>query len=130
MISIFCKIFLKDVNLNNIKEIDEKVFIEIFEAMRSNDSLVRFEAANCDVTDYAAAVLNTALEQNRTLKSLNLDTNLIGPDTLGGLFEAISSSNSTIIEVHVNDQAQSNMGYDKMIIFYKFQMYNQSVFIF
>merc|ERR1712168_1183682 len=58
----------KDINLNNIKDIDEKVFIEIFEALRNNDSLVRFEAANCDVT-FAAAVLNTALEQNRTLKS-------------------------------------------------------------
>jgi len=101
----------KDVNLNNIKDIDEKIFVEIFEALRTNDSLVRFEAANCDVTDFAAAVLNTALEQNRTLKSLNLDTNLIGPDTLGGLFEAISENSNTIIEVHVNDQAQSNMGY-------------------
>lgn len=101
----------KDVNLNNIKDIDEKVFIEIFEALRTNDALVRFEAANCDVTDFAAAVLNTALEQNRTLKSLNLDTNMITPDTLVGLFEAISESSNTVIEVHVNDQAQANMGY-------------------
>ena len=108
---------MQDINLNNIKDIDEKVFIEIFEALRNNDSLVRFEAANCDVTDFAAAVLNTALEQNRTLKSLNLDTNLITPDTLGGLFEAISDSSNTIIEIHVNDQAQSNMGYVSIIFF-------------
>jgi len=101
----------KDVVLNNIKDIDEKVFCEIFEALRNNDTLVRFEAANCDVTDYAAAVLNTALEQNRTLKSLNLDTNMISPDTLAGLFEAISSRDNTIIEVHLNDQTQAALGY-------------------
>ena len=86
------------------------MFIEIFEALRTNDALVRFEAASCEVTDFAAAVLNTALEQNRTLKSLNLDTNLIGPDTLAGMFEAISENSNTIIEIHVNDQAQINLG--------------------
>ena len=117
MIFHFFLLIFQDINLNNIKDIDEKVFIEIFEALRNNDSLVRFEAANCDVTDFAAAVLNTALEQNRTLKSLNLDTNLITPDTLGGLFEAISDSSNTIIEIHVNDQAQSNMGYVSIIFF-------------
>jgi len=101
----------KDVILNNIQDIDEKVFIEIFEALRNNDTLVRFEAAHCDVSDYAVTILNTALEQNRTLKSLNLDTNMIGPDTLAGLFEAISGRDNTILEVHLNDQTQANMGY-------------------
>ena len=86
------------------------MFIDIFEALRTNDALVRFEAANCDVSDFAAAVLNTALEQNRTLKSLNHDTNMIGPDTLAGLFEAISENSNTKIEVHVNDQTQINLG--------------------
>ena len=104
--------------LNNIKDIDEKVFCEIFDGLRNNDTLIRFEAANCDVTDFAAANLNVAMEQNRTLKSLNLDTNLINPDTLGGLFEAMADNNNTVIEVHLNDQAQSNMGY--IIVNYTF----------
>lgn len=97
--------------LNNIKDIDEKVFIEIFDALRTNDTLIRFEAANCDVTDFAAANLNVAMEENRTLKSLNLDNNLINPDTLGGLFEALANSNNTVLEVHLNDQAQVKLGY-------------------
>ena len=100
----------QDVNLNNIKDIDEKVFCEIFEALRSNDTLIRFEAANCDVTDFAAAVLCPALEQNRTIKSINLDNNLINPDTVAGVFEAIQESSNTVVEVHFNDQAQANMG--------------------
>jgi len=32
---------LKDVNLNNIAGIDEKMFCEIFEGLRHNDSLIR-----------------------------------------------------------------------------------------
>ena len=62
------------------------------------------------MTDFAAANLNVAMEQNRTLKSLNLDTNMITPDTLAGLFEAMEARDNTVLEVHLNDQAQSNMG--------------------
>lgn len=101
----------KDVNLNNIKDIDEKVFCEIFSAIANNDTLLRFECANCDVSDFAAASLNVAMEQNRNLKSLNLESNRIGPDTLAGLFEALAETSNTVLEVHVSNQTQSNMGY-------------------
>lgn len=101
----------KDVNLNNIEDISEQDFIEIFEALKTNDSLIRFEAANCNVTDWAATHLNGAMEQNQKLKSLNLDTNMIGPETMLGLFKALASRDNTIIEVHLTNQAQENMGY-------------------
>ena len=110
MFLIVCGFAFKDVNLNNIKEIDEKVFCEIFGAIANNETLLRFEAANCDVSDFAAANLNVAMEQNRTLKSLNLESNRIGPDTLAGLFEALAETSNTVLEVHVSNQAQSNMG--------------------
>ena len=35
---------LKDVNLNNIAGIGEKEFCEMFDAFRTNDTLVRFSA--------------------------------------------------------------------------------------
>ena len=40
---------LKDVNLNNIAGIGEKEFCEMFDAFRTNDTLVRFSAVNCEV---------------------------------------------------------------------------------
>ena len=43
----------KDVNLNNIQHIDEVMFCELFEGLRTNDSLVRLSAANCDVNDFS-----------------------------------------------------------------------------
>ena len=55
----------KDVNLNNITHIDEVMFCELFEGLRTNDSLVRLSATNCDVNDFSVAVLCLAFEKNR-----------------------------------------------------------------
>lgn len=101
----------KDVNLNNIPGIDEKMFCEIFEGLRHNDTLIRLSAANCDINDFSGATLNLAIENNSTLQSLNLESNRLSPDTLAGLFEALANDNNSIVEIHVSNQAQSNMGY-------------------
>jgi len=101
----------KDVNLNNISGIDEKTFCEMFDGLRTNDTLVRFSAVNCEVNDFSAATLNLALENNQSLKSLNLESNRISPDTLAGLFESIESNQNGIVEIQVSNQAQANMGY-------------------
>lgn len=101
---------LKDLNLNNISGIDERMFCELFDGLRTNDNLVRLSAVNCEVNDFATATLNLAIESNRTLKSLNLESNRITPDTLAALFEALAANNN-IVEIHVANQAQSNMGF-------------------
>ena len=67
----------KDVNLNNIPGIDEKMFCELFEGLRNNDVVVRLSAANCDVNDFAVATLALAVEKNTTIKSLNLESNRV-----------------------------------------------------
>lgn len=100
----------KEINLNNISGIDEKTFCELFDGLRNNDTLVKLSAVNCDVNDFAAATLNLALENNQSLKSLNLESNRISPDTLAALFEAIASQNNGILEIQVSNQAQANMG--------------------
>lgn len=101
---------LKDVNLNNIFGIDEKMFCELFDGLRENNSLIRLSAANCDVNDFSVATLSLAVEKNTTLKSLNLESNRIGPDTMASLFEALAGNANSIVEIHVSNQAQSNMG--------------------
>ncbi len=66
----------KDVNLNNICGIDEKMFCEIFDGLRTNDALVRLSAANCDISDFAGATLNLAIETNQVkIKSNKTLTN-------------------------------------------------------
>ena len=100
---------LKDLNLNNIKDIKEETFVELFEAMKNNDNMVKFSAINCDVNDFACATLNCALEQNQCLQSLNLESNRLSPDTIAAMFEALNNG-SKIVELHLSNQAQSNMG--------------------
>merc|ERR1719517_412260 len=56
---------LKDLNLNNIHDIKEEQFLELFDAFKRNESLETFSAVNCDITDFAMATLNCALEQNQ-----------------------------------------------------------------
>jgi len=102
---------VKDLNLNNIKDIKEDTFVELFDALKHNDNLVKLSAVNCDVNDFACATLNCALEQNQSLKSINLESNRIAPDTLAGIFEALTCNDSGIVELHLSNQAQSNMGY-------------------
>ncbi len=101
---------MKDLNLNNIKDIKEEQFIELFEALKTNDALIKLSATNCDVNDAAAAVLNSALQQNSTLKSVALESNRITPDIIADMFEALVNGGSGIVEIHLSDQAQANMG--------------------
>ena len=68
---------LKDLNLNNISTIDEKMFCDLFEGLRSNESLIRLSAANCQVNDFAISTLALAVEKNTCLKSLNLESNRV-----------------------------------------------------
>merc|ERR1712226_894596 len=57
---------MKDINLNNISGIDEKMFCELFAGLSKNSSLVRLSAANCDVNDFAVSNMNLAIQQNST----------------------------------------------------------------
>jgi len=102
---------LKELNLNNIHDIKEEQFVELFDAFKRNESLETFSAVNCDITDFAMSTLNCALEQNQGLKSVNLESNRISPLTMAGLFEALIVSDSNIVELHLTGQEQAAMGY-------------------
>jgi len=101
---------LKELNLNNIKDVKEEEYIELFSALKNNDSLVKLTLANGDVADGACSELNRALSQNQSLRSLSLENNRISPDSIADMFEAINNG-SGILELHLSNQAQSNMGF-------------------
>jgi len=101
----------KDVCLNNLGGISEKMMIDIFAAFRNNDSLTKFSAVNCDISDFAIATLCASLEQNSSLKSINVENNRISPDTLADIFDSIASPNNGLIEMRISSQAQESMGY-------------------
>jgi len=102
---------LKDVCLNNVPSLNETEACEIFDTLRNNTNLTKLSVVNCDINDFAISTLCLALENNSALKSLNLGSNRISPDTIAELFEALASRNNGIIEVRISGQAQQKMGF-------------------
>ena len=94
----------------NCRGLNEATMCDLFEGLRENENLVRLSVANCDVNDFAVSTLALALERNMSLKSLNLESNRISPDTLASLFEALANNANGIVEVHATNQAQTHMG--------------------
>lgn len=93
------------VNLNNVM-VNETVFIEMFEALEHNDRLTELCLANTSMTDTAAAVLATVLEVNKTLVTVNLESNTISPQTMAKIFEAINVHQTVVNFKGSNQQAQ------------------------
>ena len=52
---------MKDVNLNNISNIEEKQMCDIFDSLRKNQSLTRLSVVNCDVSKVDARLNNGQL---------------------------------------------------------------------
>ena len=62
-------------------------FLEIFDALRHNESLKDLSMANTTLGDFAAANLACSLEDNKCLEKLNLESNNVSPQTLIKIFE-------------------------------------------
>ena len=76
------------VNLNNVP-VSEDQFLEIFDAIRHNDTLEELSMANTTLGDFAACNLACAVEANKRLDSLNIESNNVSSSTLIKLFEVI-----------------------------------------
>jgi tropomodulin len=63
---------LKELNLNNIKNISIERLCEIAETLRTNTHLEKLHLSNTRATDKVANALAGALAENKTLKLLNL----------------------------------------------------------
>jgi len=103
---------LKDVNLNNVAEArDEQTICDLFDSLRINNNLTKLSVVNCEISDFSVATLCLALENNTSLKSLNLEGNKISPDTLARLFECLADTKNGLVEVRVSGQQQERIGH-------------------
>ena len=80
----------RKANLNNIR-IKEEKFLELFEALRHNASLEELTIANTTLSDFAAANLACAIQDNIRLEKLNLESNNVSPNTLSKIFEVLNN---------------------------------------
>ena len=72
--------------MNNVP-VSEGQFLDIFDAMRHNETLKELSLSNTTLGDFAAANLATAVESNKHLQKINIESNNVSPQTLVKLFE-------------------------------------------
>eukprot|EP00094_Tigriopus_californicus_P010679 TCALIF_10298-PA protein Name:"Similar to TMOD1 Tropomodulin-1 (Homo sapiens)" AED:0.15 eAED:0.15 QI:0/0/0/0.66/0.5/0.66/3/0/357 len=93
------------VNLNNVA-MSEQTILDLFDALRHSDVLIDLSMANCMITDFVGCNLATALESNKTLEKLNIESNSITPQTLVKIFEAANVQQVLTNIKASNQQAQ------------------------
>jgi len=100
---------LKTLNLNNIKNISIERLMEVCAAVKSNTVLVRLDMAGVAATDRVAEALASSIEENSTLKSVNMESNYIGGQCILTLVRAINIKQS-VIELKLANQKPEVLG--------------------
>ncbi|KAM3919267.1 tropomodulin-4 [Leptodactylus fuscus] len=99
---------LVEVNLNNIHDIPIPTLKEICEAMKSNTHVKKFTLVATRSNDPVAYAVAEMLKVNKTLESLNIESNFISSAGMLAVILAMKD-NSTLTELKVDNQHQ-NLG--------------------
>ncbi|KAF1583574.1 UNVERIFIED_CONTAM: Tropomodulin-4, partial [Eudyptes pachyrhynchus] len=96
---------LEDVNLNNIKDIPISTLKAICEAMKTNTHVKKLSLVATRSNDPVASAVAEMLMENKTLQSLNIESNFI---TSAGMMSIIKAMyhNATLSELKVDNQCQ------------------------
>ncbi|KAM4038209.1 tropomodulin-2-like [Anomaloglossus baeobatrachus] len=97
--------FLVDVNLNNIKNIPIPTLKEFAKSLESNTHVKCFSLAATRSNDTVAIAFADMLKGNKTLRSLNVETNFITGAGILALVEALKQ-NRTLTEIKIANQRQ------------------------
>lgn len=94
---------LAELNVNNSEVIRTKTLIEFAKALHNNTHVKTFALANCRADDHVAYAINGMLRSNKTITSLNLDSNLLTGKGILSLIQALQH-NSTLTELRFQNQ--------------------------
>jgi tropomodulin len=100
---------LLEINWNNIKNISDEKFTELCNALPSNSNLQVLSLTNVGLQDKHAIALANAVEKNRCLKVLNVETNYISPPVIVKLIKALLET-MTIEEFRAANQRSTVLG--------------------
>ncbi|KAG7333562.1 hypothetical protein KOW79_003697 [Hemibagrus wyckioides] len=96
---------LTEVNLNNIKNIPIPTLRDYAKAMEKNTHVKKFSLAATRSNDPIAVAFADMLRENKTLRSLNLESNFITGSGVQALVEALRD-NDTLSEIKIDNQRQ------------------------
>ncbi|XP_053515527.1 leiomodin-1 [Artibeus jamaicensis] len=94
---------MTEVNLNNSDCITNEILVRFAEALEFNTAVRAFALANTRADDHVAFAIAIMLKGNRTITSLNLDSNHITGKGILAIFRALLQ-NSTLTELRFHNQ--------------------------
>ncbi|XP_041946420.1 leiomodin-1 isoform X2 [Alosa sapidissima] len=94
---------MTELNVNNSEVIKAKTLIQFAEALRDNTHIKTFALANCRADDHVAYAIAGTLRVNKTLTSINLDSNLLTSKGIMSLIQALQH-NATLTELRFHNQ--------------------------
>ncbi|KAM6977847.1 uncharacterized protein lmod1b [Aplochiton taeniatus] len=94
---------LLELNVNNSEVIKTTTLIQFAEALQNNSHIKTFALANCRADDHVAYAIAGALRANKTVTSINLDSNLLTSKGIISLIQALQH-NSTLTELRFHNQ--------------------------
>ncbi|KAL7026184.1 hypothetical protein ACKWTF_013802 [Chironomus riparius] len=100
---------LTDLNWNNIKNISDERFEQLFAGLKNNNKLEALSLTNVGLTDRTALMLAEAVEKNTTLRVLNVETNFISPPVIVVLVKALLQ-NMSVEEFRASNQRSTVLG--------------------
>ncbi|XP_042332164.1 tropomodulin-2 [Sceloporus undulatus] len=96
---------LLEVNLNNIKNIPIPTLKEFAKALETNTHVKKFSLAATRSNDPVAIAFADTLKVNKTLTSLNIESNFITGTGILALIDALKG-NETLTEIKIDNQRQ------------------------
>lgn len=94
---------MTDLNVNNSEVIKTKTLIQFAEALKNNTHIKVFSLANCRADDHVAYAIAETLRNNKSITSVNLDSNLLTSKGVMALIRALQH-NSTLTELRFHNQ--------------------------
>nr|XP_032620887.1 leiomodin-1 isoform X2 [Chelonoidis abingdonii] len=94
---------MKEVNVNNSDCITSEILVRFTEALEFNTVVKVFSLANTRADDHVAFAIAIMLKSNKTLTSINLDSNHITGKGILAIFRALLQNN-TLTELRFHNQ--------------------------
>uniref|UniRef100_A0A8C8BRE9 Leiomodin-3 n=1 Tax=Otus sunia TaxID=257818 RepID=A0A8C8BRE9_9STRI len=94
---------VKELNLNNIENIPKEMLIDFVNAMKKNKNVKTFSLANVGADDNVAFALANMLRENRSITTLNIDSNFISGKGIVAIMRCLQY-NETVTELRFHNQ--------------------------
>ncbi|NXN80524.1 LMOD3 protein, partial [Bombycilla garrulus] len=94
---------VKELNLNNIENVPKEMLIDFVNAMKKNKNIKTFSLANVGADDNVAFALANMLRENRSITTLNIDSNFISGKGIIAIMRCLQY-NETLTELRFHNQ--------------------------